>query len=182
MDANKKTIALMIALGACARLLPHPWNFTPMVALGLYAGAKCARIGFGMLATLVTLVASDIALGFMQGPEYSFYEGMWYVYAASMISVAAGSLIRRRGGVSPGVTPIVAGGLAASVLFFVTTNFMLWATGTLYPHTPAGLATCFAAAIPFYQNQLAGDVFYVAALFGGHALMERLTRPTLRAA
>ncbi len=170
MEANKKTVVAMIALGACARLLPHPWNFTPMVAIGLYAGAKSSKLYTGVIAALAALLLSDLALG--------FYQGMWYVYAASLISVLFGVLVRRR----ESVLALVAGAGAASLSFFGATNFMLWATGTLYPHTLNGLAACFAAAVPFYQNQLAGDVFYIAALFGGHALLERYTRPALQTA
>lgn len=170
MEANKKTVIAMVALAACARLLPHPWNFTPMVALGLYAGAKCPRLRMGAIATVAALLVSDLALG--------FYAGMWYVYAASLISVALGGLVRRR----ESVLAVAAGAGTASVLFFLITNFILWATGAFYPHTMNGLAACFAAAVPFYQNQLAGDAFYTVALFGGHALIQRLTRPVLQTA
>jgi hypothetical protein len=82
-------------------------------------------------------------------------------------------LIRNR----DGVLAIVAAALASSVSFFLVTNFMVWATYNLYPHTIAGLATCFAAGIPFYRNQLLGDAFYTVALFGGHAALTRLLRP-----
>ena len=170
MEVNKKVVAAMIGLGAIARLLPHPWNFTPMMAIGLYAGAKSTKMRTGMLATLGALLISDAVMG--------FYRGMWYVYAASLIPVVIGWYIRRKDGAGT----IVAGGLCASLSFFLTTNFMVWATGTLYPHTVAGLAACLAAGIPFYQNQLAGDAFYTAALFGGHAVLSRLMQPVMRAA
>jgi hypothetical protein len=49
----------------------------------------------------------------------------------------------------------------------------------MYPLTGAGLAACFAAALPFFQNSLAGDLFYSALLFGGFALLERKV-PALR--
>jgi hypothetical protein len=50
----------------------------------------------------------------------------------------------------------------------------------MYPHTVLGLHGCFVAAIPFFQNTVAGDLFYAALLFGGFALLER-TMPSLRA-
>ena len=49
-----------------------------------------------------------------------------------------------------------------------------------YPVTPAGLAACYVAAIPFFQNTLAGDLVYATLLFGGFALAER-AMPRLRA-
>jgi hypothetical protein len=165
MDSEKKIGAAMVGLGACARLLPHPWNFTPMMAIGLYAGAKSKRLPTGVLLTLLALVLSDAVMG--------FYRGMWYVYAASLVPVLIGYLIRDR----ERVGVIAAGALASSLSFFLITNFMVWATGHMYPHTSVGLATCLAAGIPFYQNQFAGDAFYTLALFGGHALLSRLTHP-----
>jgi hypothetical protein len=49
----------------------------------------------------------------------------------------------------------------------------------MYPLNASGLAACFVAAIPFFQNTLAGDLFYSALLFGGFAVLERLV-PALR--
>jgi len=67
----------------------------------------------------------------------------------------------------------------SSILFFVFTNFGVWAFGSLYPKTVEGLIACYVAAIPFFQNTLLGDALYTAVLFGGFALAE--TRfPALR--
>lgn len=170
MEADKKIAAMMAGLGACARLAPHPWNFTPMMAIGLYSGAKFTKLRTGIVATLAALFLSDIVLG--------FDKGMWYIYAASLIPVFIGRLLLRR----DGVAATAAAALISSLSFFVTTNFMVWAMGHLYPHTLAGLATCFAAAVPFYQNQILGDAFYTVALFGGHALLRRFAEPAPRAA
>ena len=74
-----------------------------------------------------------------------------------------------------------ASALASSVLFFIVTNFGVWAIGTMYPMTLAGLAACYVAAIPFFQNTVAGDLFYATLLFGGFAVLERLL-PAVRGA
>ena len=76
---------------------------------------------------------------------------------------------------------IAGAALASSILFFAVTNFGTWATGEIYPPTLAGLAACYVAAIPFFQNTLAGDLFFSALLFGGFALLERRL-PLLRTA
>jgi hypothetical protein len=170
MRTNWKIVAAMVGLGACARVLPHPWNFTPIMAIGLYAGAKSVKLYTGLLATLAALLVSDAVLG--------FYPGMWFVYAAWLIPAFIGRMVRR----SDGVGAIAAGALFASVSFFLTTNFAVWASGSLYPHTAAGLAACFAAGIPFYRNELLGDACYTLALFGGHAVISRLVQPALRTA
>ena len=49
----------------------------------------------------------------------------------------------------------------------------MWLFSGFYPLTLAGLGACYVAAIPFFQNTVAGDLFYSALLFGGFALLER---------
>ena len=170
MEIQKRLWIGMVVLGACARLLPHPWNFTPMMAIGLFAGYQARKASTGVLATLLALVLSDAVLG--------FYPGFWYIYAAALIPVLLGWLIPNRSGVGA----IAAAALASSLSFFLITNFMVWASGRMYPNTLAGLAACFAAGIPFYQNQIAGDAFYTLAIFGGYALLKRSFRPLHQAA
>ena len=46
----------------------------------------------------------------------------------------------------------------------------------------AGLAACFTAGIPFYQNQFLGDGSYTLAIFGGYALLKRSFHPVHQAA
>jgi hypothetical protein len=169
-EVSTKIWAAMVGLGACARLLPHPWNFTPITAIGLYAGAKSPKVRTGALVTLLALLLSDAILG--------FYRGMWYVYAAWLVPVLIGGFIRKRHGA--GV--LAAAALCSSLSFFLTTNFMVWAGGHLYPHTAAGLAACYVAGLPFYQNQVLGDAVYTLALFGGHALIAKLVQPAPQAA
>jgi hypothetical protein len=67
------------------------------------------------------------------------------------------------------------------VVFFIVSNFGVWAWWNLYPHTPEGLWACYTAAIPFFRNTLLGDATYSTVLFGGFALAERLL-PVLREA
>jgi hypothetical protein len=157
---------VMVVLGACARLVPHPWNFTPMMAIGLFAGSHARKVGTGVLATLFALALSDAVLG--------FYSSFWYVYAAALVPVFLGRLIRDESGAGM----IAAAASTSSLSFFLITNFMVWATDSMYPHTIGGLSACFLAGIPFYRNQLLGDAFYTAAIFSGYALVDRLYQPS----
>jgi len=170
MESPKLLWIGMVVIGASARLLPHPWNFTPMMAIGLFAGSHARKLSTGVLATLFALALSDAVLG--------FYPGFWYVYAAALIPVLLGRLIRNRSGAGA----IAAAALASSLSFFMITNFMFWATGQLYPHTLGGLSECFLAGIPFYRNQVLGDAVYTLVIFGSYALLNRLCQPAQQAA
>ena len=71
-------------------------------------------------------------------------------------------------------TRVGAAAFASSVLFYTVTNFGMWLFSGFYPRTLAGLEACYIAAIPFFQNTLAGDLFYATLLFGGLRIAELL--------
>ena len=167
---HARLIALLsgIAAAAALRLVPHPPNFSPIDAMALFSGAYLGRRWLAFAAPLAAMVLSDSVLG--------FYSGFWVTYLAIALVVLIGSSALSR--VS---TPRVAGAaIASSILFFLVSNFGTWALSGMYPLTAAGLAACYVAAIPFFQNTLAGDLFYSGLLFGGLALAEHFV-PRLRA-
>jgi hypothetical protein len=157
----------MILAAAAARLAPHAPNFTPIAAIALFGGAHFAdkRLAFGV--PLAALLLSDLVLG--------FYGGMAVVYGSFALIVGLGFWLRSR----RTIWPIAGAALASSLLFFLVTNFGMWAAGSLYPRTLSGLGVCYAAAIPFFRNTLAGDLFFSAVMFGGFALAEKRF-PSLR--
>jgi hypothetical protein len=170
MENGKRLWIAMVVLCAVARLLPHPWNFTPLMAIGLFSGYQASKAATGIMVTLSALALSDAVLG--------FHSGFWFVYGAALVAVLFGRITRNRGGASA----IAAAALGSSLSFFLITNFMVWATSGMYPRTMTGLAACFTAAIPFFQNQFAGDAVYTLALFGGYALLRRSFHPAHQAA
>jgi general stress protein CsbA len=170
MENGKRLWIAMVVLCAVARVLPHPWNFTPLMAIGLFSGYQASKAATGILVTLSALALSDAVLG--------FHSGFWFVYAAALVAVLFGRITRNRGGAGA----IALAALGSSLSFFLITNFMVWATSGMYPRTLTGLAACFTAAIPFFQNQFAGDAVYTLALFGGYALLKRSLHPVHQAA
>ena len=162
--------ALLCAILAAAalRLVPHPPNFSPIDAMALFSGAYLGRRALAFAAPLGALLLSDLVLG--------FYHGMATVYfSVALVTILGMMALRRRSALRVG-----AAALASSVLFFVITNLGMWLYSGFYPRTFAGLEACFVAAIPFFQNTVAGDLFYAAVLFGGFRALELLL-PPLRA-
>jgi hypothetical protein len=170
MDRNNlRLFAIFAAIVAAAalRLVPHPPNFTPIGAMALFSGAQLGRRPLAFLAPFAALLLSDAIIG--------FHALMPFVYGSVALIVLLGWVALKR------VSALRVGGvaLASSVLFFVVTNFGVWLQLGTYPHTLAGLVACYVAAIPYFQNTVAGDLFYSALLFGGFALLER-SIPALR--
>jgi len=155
------TLVAMVLAAAATRLVPRPWNLTSVAAVALFGGAYFQDRRLAFAVPMGALFASDLVLG--------LYQGMAVVYLSFAVIVGIGLWLRSR----RRPLPIAAAALSSSVLFFVVTNFGVWAAGQLYPRTMAGLIACFTAALPFFKNTLEGDLLYTVILFGGFAVLER---------
>jgi hypothetical protein len=158
-----RAIALLslVLAAAASRLVPHPWNLTSIAAVALFGGAYFQDRRLAFAVPVGALFLSDLVLG--------LYSGMAVVYVSFGLIVGIGLWLRSRR--KPAL--IAGAALTSSILFFILTNFGVWASGHLYPKTWAGLVTCYTAALPFFRNSLEGDLLYTLILFGGFALMER---------
>jgi len=101
--------AALILLGILGRLVPHPWNVTPITAMALFAGAYLPR-RWGLLIPLAAVAISDLFLG--------WHATIPFTWGAFALIGALGWWVRR----SPSVGRIAAGTLTGSFLFFVITN------------------------------------------------------------
>jgi hypothetical protein len=157
-------IVSFILFAAAVRILPHPWNFTPIGAMSLFSGAKLSNRWAAFFVPLTALFLGDLFAG--------FYKLMIVVYLSFCISVLIGRYVRRR----QTLLLLSAATLLGSLQFVLVTNFAIWAAGfTSYAKSAAGLIHCYVAGIPFFANTIAGDAFYSVVLFGGFALAERLS-------
>jgi hypothetical protein len=166
----KLRVALaMIALAALSRLLPHPPNFTPIAAIGLFGAAYMQRRWLAFAVPFAALFLSDLLLNNLVYAQ--FYDGFqWFtsfwLYLAFGLVIGMGQWLLRRQ-VSPG--RVITASLLASAVFFLVSNLFTWLGSPIYPQTPAGLLSCYVAAIPFFGNTLLGDLLYSGVLFGGYA-------------
>ncbi len=165
-------LAGIILLAALSRLLPHPPNFSPVEAVALFGGAYFARRSVALLVPLAAMFLSDLALGFVNGGIYAEYflsAGFLLIYACIALSTLLGFALRGR------VTAFRVAGysVAGSVLFFAVTNLGTWLGSAMYPQTVAGLGAAYIAGVPFFQNTLAGTLFYSAVMFGSFAWLRQ---------
>jgi hypothetical protein len=142
----------LVAVAAASRVIPHPWNFTPMVGLALLSGAGLRHALTSSLLTVGAVAAGDVAL--RQFP----YEGMEWVYGSMVLISLGGRWFR---GPQRLFRPIVAG-LGSGFVFFAVTNFGVWLTSGMYQRTASGFAACFTAAVPFYRNQFLADGLFTS--------------------
>lgn len=167
------TPLVLILLGTLCRVVPHPPNAVALGALALFAGAKLPR-RWAWLVPIASMLLADLWLDWGKESAITVSRATIYgTYAA--IALLLGPLAKRpRGPVAVPALGLLS--LSASSLFFLTTNFAEWIAGPLrlYPITPSGLAACYAAAIPFFDNTIAADLAGVVVLFGLDALARRV--------
>jgi hypothetical protein len=152
-------ILIFIIVGIFSRLAPHPANVTAIGALAVFSGSKYSSVK-ALVITVSAMLVSDMFLG--------FHSVMWATYGCFALSVLlANKFLKKRSVIRiAGIT------LTSSVLFYLITNFAVWAVhGSMYPHTLAGLLDSYIMALPFFRNSIIGDFFYMGIFFGGWELV-----------
>lgn len=161
---------LLILVAVLSRLMPHPeWlNFTAVGGALLYFGAR--RSWREMLAPLAAFMVTDYCLTVFTY-HYSFvwsdYATTWVWYLAAM---ALGHILLHA---RTTFLRVAAGVVLGPTSFFLVSNYAVWTGGVMYPRSWAGLATCYAAGIPFYRNDLASTAIVCALAFGVPVLVRR---------
>ena len=176
---------IVLLLAVASRVLPHAfhsaaWNFTAIGGGLLFFGSRMGRSGSGsrrgwiaaarLASAVAVLAATDCYLTVFvyQYPfQVSWYAVTWLWYAG--ICLLGMGLLRK-----PTVLRVGAGAIASATSFFLISNFMVWVGGTMYPRSVAGLGACYAAAIPFYRNDVVSTALTAAALFGLPVLAARM--------
>ena len=154
MNKNLKNyflpICLIIVL-SFSRLIPHPWNFTPVLAMGIFSGFYFKNFILSSFIVIFSMFIGDLFLG--------FHSTMFFTYTSLIIAVILGLLITKFK-----FTEILFYGVASSVCFFLVTNFGAWLTLEMYEKNLVGLFQSYVLAIPFFHNTLISTLFYLVVL------------------
>jgi hypothetical protein len=147
----------LIFIGVIFRFFPHPPNFTPIGAIALFGGAYLSgRIA--LVLPLLAMLISDLFLGF-----YS-WRLMLIVYLSFLICVLLGFKLKK----NRKWYRFLGYSLIGSVVFYLLTNFAVWAFTSWYPKNLNGLLQCYFLALPFFKNTILGNLFYTGLLFGAY--------------
>lgn len=159
---------VLIALTTIYRLVPHPWNATPMGALSLYAGAKLP-LRWAWLVPVGAMALSDLVLDYGTGRPLLEFSRI-AVYSTFGLLTLIGPLANRSK-FGPALLPGLS--LAASGVFFLTSNLGVWAEGLMYPMNSAGLLACYVAGLPYFDRTVLADLIGTAVFFGLGSLIHR---------
>ena len=143
---------VLLSVTLLGRWLPHPPNFSPILAVAVFAGFAL-RGPASLLLVMGSVFVSDLWLG--------FHDLMWVTYPCLLLITGAGTCLPR-----PALNPKswfwwLGTGVSAAVLFFLVTNLAVWWFSEMYPHTAAGLTDCFVMALPFFHNSMLSTCLYL---------------------
>ncbi|MDQ6814089.1 MAG: hypothetical protein M3040_10140 [Bacteroidota bacterium] len=182
---NKQNNALVLSAGllivaaAFTRLFPHAPNFTAVGAMAIFGGSVIKDKKLAFLLPLGALLLSDVGLQLFTDTKGFYGTTQYFVYAAFLVITALATFIQKRS-----VANIALAAVWSGAIFFVLSNLGVWASSNFYPKSFAGLAACYAAAIPFYKNEffgnfilnsIMGNIFYSCLLFAVYLVMARKT-------
>ena len=150
LSAYYLPISIILIL-SFTRLIPHPWNFTPVLAIGIFSGFYFKNLYLGLFIIIFSMFIGDLYLG--------FHSTMFFTYISLIAAVVIGCLIKHFK-----LSEILLGGLASSIIFFIITNFGAWLTLEMYEKNLTGLFQSYVMAIPFFHNTLISTLLYLVVL------------------
>ena len=152
---------ILIILLAFSRFIPHPDNFTPIIAVAIMSGYFFKNINLSYIVLLISMLLVDVFIG--------FYKHMIFVYSSLFLITFIFFKISNK----INAKNLFIFGFLGSIIFFLVTNFGVWASGVPSPITNLpyekninGLISCYILAIPFFTKTLVSTIFfsYVAYL------------------
>ena len=173
-------LAVLICYALFCRLLPYamayfgmsidpattwyPWNFSPLMAIALFGGAVTLDRRWSLVLPLGVMLLSDIGILLLtRDPNFVFTPSQPLVYGCFAAVAMTGWLLRSQ----PQLMTSVPLAMACEGVFFLVTNFAVWASGEgdTYPMTLQGLALCYTMGLPFLGRSLVSTSLYTIALF-----------------
>lgn len=162
--------AIMIFLAALLRLVIYPANFSPVIAMALFAGAVIKDKKYALALPLFAMFISDIGFQ-ISGIDIGFWGwGQLIGYGILAIIVLGGSAIKKIS-----IFRVLGFAIGSSLLFYLISNASVWLFDSygMYARNWAGFKQCMIAGIPFIKNTMAATVLFSAVLFGSYYLYSR---------
>lgn len=141
---NYIKVSLQIfAILAISRFVPHPPNFTAILALSFYIPFI---LGINFLPViLIAFVLTDLILG--------LHNLTLFTWASIIIIGFLPKIFREN------IQRRIFGSLLGTFLFFIITNFGVWSIGT-YGYSINGLISCYILALPFFGHSIISTLIF----------------------
>ena len=148
MKYFKISIGIFVALAA-SRFIPHPPNFTSLLALSFYVPAL---LGVRYLPALVlSFLITDLFIGFHTVTLFTW---------GSVILIGLSSRFFLLN-----IYTRISGSLLGALMFYLITNFGVWSLGS-YGYTLDGFILCYTLAIPFFAYSIVSTFIFSGIIEG----------------
>jgi len=138
----------LILLLVFSRLIPHPPNFTPIIAAAVISGYFFRNAFASLMVVFVAMILSDLIIG--------FYNNFFFTYFSLLSIILIFSKINKE----VNFKNLYIYGFFGSLIFFIITNFGVWLFSGLYEKNLNGLIYCYFLAIPFFTNTVLSTIFF----------------------
>lgn len=161
MNYFKVSLGIFIALAA-SRFIPHPPNFTSLLALSFYIPALLG-IRY-LLPLIVSFIITDILIG-LHGVTFFTWGSVIFIGLLSKYFIK--NIISR-----------ISGALVGACIFFLVSNFGVWSMGS-YGYTFDGFLMCYTLAIPFFAYSLISTLIFSSIIEYFYSLkMLKIKKPS----
>ena len=143
----------LILILAFSRLIPHPPNFTPIIAVAIMSGYFFRNIYLSIVVIILSMLVTDIIIG--------FYTNMIFVYFSLLFIVITFFKFNHK----IKLTNLFIFGFTGSIVFYIVSNFGVWALSGMYETSLVGMTECYIAAIPFFKNTLFSTIIFSYGAF-----------------
>lgn len=154
-------IYILLAFAVLSRFVIHIPNFTPVLAMAMFAGMVLPRQK-AIVLPIVLMALTDLILG--------FHSTMFFTWGSMILIAFIGEEMKSKSS----VTKVFGGGFFASILFFVISNFGVWLMTGLYPKTFEGFVQCYIMAIPFFKWTFISTCCYLGIFIVSYQFVKQL--------
>lgn len=170
----------LVVLATVSKILFAPkieWSgFSPIFAIALFSGMIVKDKSKSFLYPLLALFISDVLIQvfYKMGlfPFEGLYKYQWLNYSILLLTTLIGWMLQGKN-----YSRILAGVVAGPTLFFLISNFIVWAGhgGYARPMSFQGLLLCFEDGLPFYRNSLVATLLFTPVLISVYNYLMKKT-------
>ena len=142
MNYFKISLGIFLALAA-SRFVPHPPNFTSLIALSFYMPAIFGRKFIPVL--MICFMFTDLIIGIHNTVLFTW---------GSVLIIGLMSIHFKNG-----ISKRILGSLAGAIIFYLISNFGVWISGA-YEYSLKGIIECYTLALPFFAYSVISTIIY----------------------
>ena len=142
-----KGIIFFTLLLVLSRVVPHPPNFTPILAGIIFLPFIKKDFTFSLIIPIVVMLISDFVIG--------MHSLMFWTYLPILILSFLAFYFYQ-----DSFRRVINLAIFSPIVFFILSNFGVWVNSAKYSRDFSGLVECYIYAIPFYASSAISCILF----------------------